>query len=85
MSDQSPAPPDDDTSPTQFDEHAAGALPAPDPMEPVDRAEVIAEGGRKVSEWSARFLLIAAALGVLGWGLSKVWDGLLPLLLALLI
>lgn len=70
---------------SSFDEDALDALPAPDPTDPVDRADVLAEGGRTISEWAGRFLLVAAALGVLGWLLTKVWDGVLPVLLALLI
>lgn len=66
-------------------EDAIEALPTPDPHEPVDRADVIAEGGRRISEWSARFLLVAAAVFVIGLGLSKVWDGVLPVVMALLI
>ncbi|HJE51815.1 MAG TPA: AI-2E family transporter [Tessaracoccus flavescens] len=64
---------------------ASGFLPAPDPEQPVDKADVIGEGGRWLAAWAARFLLIAAAVVVIGWVIGKMWAGVLPVLLALLV
>ncbi len=61
------------------------ALPAPNPTEPVDRADVIGQGGRWLALWAGRFLLIALALAVIGWAFGQFWDGILPVLLALLL
>ncbi|MHA6524013.1 AI-2E family transporter [Tessaracoccus sp. G1721] len=61
------------------------ALPGPDPLEPVDRADVIGQGGRWLALWAGRFLLIALALAALGWAFGQFWDGILPVLLALLL
>ncbi|AQP45315.1 hypothetical protein RPIT_11335 [Tessaracoccus flavus] len=64
---------------------ATGALPEHDPNEPVDRAEVIGSGMRTLAIWSGYFLLVAAATLVIGWVFSKFWEGLLPVVLALLV
>lgn len=61
------------------------ALPAPDPMEPVDRADVIGEGAKSFAWWCLRFLIVVAALYVVGLGLSQVGQAMIPVLLALLI
>lgn len=61
------------------------ALAAPHPGEPVDRADVIGAGGRWLAMWAGRFLLVALALAVLGWLASQFWDGILPVLLAILL
>ena len=67
-----------------FDEDTLIALPSPNPEDPVDRADVIGEGGRWVAAWAGRFLLTAAALLAIGWIVGKFWSGILPALLALL-
>lgn len=64
---------------------ARNALPAPDPDEPVDRADVIGEAGRWLAGWSGRFLLIALALAVVGWLINQFSAGILPVVLALLL
>lgn len=61
------------------------ALSAPDPSEPVDRSDVIGAGGRWLALWAGRFILIALALAVIGWVFGQFWDGVLPVLLALLL
>lgn len=53
--------------------------------ETIDRADVIGEGARWFAGWSLRFLIVAAALYVAWWVLSKIWAGLLPVLLALIV
>lgn len=60
-------------------------LPAPDPRFPVDRADVIGEGAKSFAWWCLRFLIVVAALVVLGYGLSQVGQAMIPVLLALLI
>lgn len=70
---------------TQPENEPAGALPEHDPNEPVDRAEVIGAGMRTLAIWSGYFLLVAAATLVFGWVVSKFWEGLLPVVLALLV
>ncbi len=60
------------------------ALPTFDPEDPVDRADVIGEAGKWAASWAARFLLIVAALVVLGLGVKYVSGAILPVLLALL-
>lgn len=60
-------------------------LPAPDPKHPVDRADVIGEGARSLAAWSGRFLLVVAAVGVTGYGLSYLGGAIIPLLMALVI
>lgn len=67
-----------------FDEETRDALPSPDPEDPVDRAVVIGEGGRWLAGWAGRFLLMAAAVLVIGWLIQQFWSGILPVLLALL-
>ncbi|GAA4890068.1 hypothetical protein GCM10025789_03170 [Tessaracoccus lubricantis] len=67
-----------------FDEETLVALPSPDPSAPVDRADVIGEGGRWVAAWAGRFILMAAAVLILGWLAQKFWSGILPVLFALL-
>ena len=50
----------------------------------VDRSTVIAAGLRVTAAWSARFLLIGLAVAAGLWLLSKIWVGVLPIMLALL-
>lgn len=68
-----------------IEEEQADALPAPDPQHPVDRADVIGEGARSLAAWSGRFLLVVAAVGVTGYGLSYLGGAIIPLLMALII
>ncbi|MFB9732657.1 AI-2E family transporter [Ornithinimicrobium kibberense] len=51
----------------------------------VDRGQVIGVGMKAVADWSLRFLFVAAALWVLWWILGKVWVGVLPVILALIV
>ncbi len=53
--------------------------------ESIDRADVIGEGGRWFAGWCLRFLIISAAAVVIGMAIGKVWAGLLPVLLALIV
>lgn len=50
-----------------------------------DRAEILGQDGRWIAGWALRFIILAIA-GYIFWkGLGKVWTGLLPILLALLV
>lgn len=62
-----------------------GALPTYDPEAPVDRADVISEAGKWIAAWAGRFLLVVAALVVIGIGLRYVSGAIMPTLLALLV
>jgi len=61
------------------------ALPRPDADHPVDKSDVIGEAGRWLAGWAGRFLLIAAAATVAGYGLSKVSGASIPVMLGLII
>ncbi|WP_374929509.1 AI-2E family transporter [Kytococcus sedentarius] len=50
-----------------------------------DRSEVLAAGFRSVAAFALRLLLIMAALGAVLWLVGKLWVGVLPLLLALIL
>lgn len=51
----------------------------------VDRGTLILDGLRGAAAWSWRFLLVVAALAVVLYIISKIWVGVLPILLALII
>ncbi|HSP61204.1 MAG TPA: AI-2E family transporter [Ornithinimicrobium sp.] len=51
----------------------------------VDRGQIIGVGMKAVADWSLRFLFVSAALWVLWWILGKVWVGVLPIILALIV
>lgn len=84
MSDQTTEPVPATSAALPFDERTLLSLPSPDPADPVDRADVIGEGGRWMAAWAGRFLLLAAAVLALGWIARMFWSGILPALLALL-
>jgi predicted PurR-regulated permease PerM len=50
-----------------------------------DRAEVLGTSARWAAGWSLRFLVTAAALWVLGYVLSGLWTGILPIILAIIV
>lgn len=58
---------------------------APPGKEIRDRAEVIGTSTRWAAGWALRFLVMAAALAVLGYALSGIWTGLLPVILAIIV
>lgn len=51
----------------------------------VDRLEIITDGVRVLATWCLRFLIIAAAAFVVWYSLKQVWEGLLPILLAVML
>ncbi|WP_370892854.1 AI-2E family transporter [Janibacter sp. GXQ6167] len=51
----------------------------------VDRGVIIGQGVTAVSRWSLRLLIIAAGIAVLWWLLGKVWVGVFPVMLALIV
>lgn len=53
--------------------------------ESIDRADVIGEGARWFAGWCLRFLITIAAIYVVTQLLGKIWDGVLPILLALIV
>lgn len=57
----------------------------PDQVGGVDRGALILESLKGAAAWAWRFLLLAAALAVLFYVLGKLWVGVLPLLLALIV
>lgn len=66
-------------------EEERDALMSESDEEFVDRADVIGEGARWFAGWCLRFLIVCAALFVAFTALGKVWAGLLPVLLALIV
>ncbi|MGO0577857.1 AI-2E family transporter [Ornithinimicrobium panacihumi] len=62
-----------------------GASPSDRTRPDVDRGMLILHGMRGAAAWAWRFLLVVAALAVLLFLLGKLWVGVLPLLLALLV
>jgi hypothetical protein len=71
--------PDDQSAVLQSDENTGPG------DELRDRAEVIGTSARWAAGWSLRFLVIAAALWVLGFALSGLWSGILPVILAIIV
>ncbi|GGK75822.1 AI-2E family transporter [Ornithinimicrobium pekingense] len=57
----------------------------PDQEGGVDRGMLILEGLRGAAAWAWRFLLVIAALAVLFYLVGKLWVGVLPLILALIV
>ena len=53
--------------------------------EQIDRAEIIADGIRRLAAWCLRLLIIAAATFVLWYCIKQVWKGALPIILALIV
>lgn len=51
----------------------------------VDRGKVIGDAMRVTSRWAGRFIIVAIAAAILFWVLSRLWVGLLPVLLALIL
>lgn len=51
----------------------------------VDRALILGQDGRWVAGWALRFIIMAVASYILWLGLAQVWQGLLPILLAILV
>lgn len=51
----------------------------------VDRGALILQGLRRSADWAWRFLLVAAALAVFFFIVGKLWVGVLPLILALIV
>lgn len=53
--------------------------------EPVDRGVVIGRGLTALARWSWRLVLLAAGAVVVWWVLDKLWVGVFPVLLALIV
>lgn len=62
------------------------AVPPPATSAPtVDRSAVIGAGLKATAAWSARLIVTGVALFLLFWVLGKVWVGVRPILLALIV
>ncbi|WP_051255989.1 AI-2E family transporter [Corynebacterium freiburgense] len=72
-------PPHSDSG-THDDAVPGSSRPAPK----VDRALILGQDGRWVAGWALRFIVMAGAAYILWLGLAQVWQGLLPILLAIL-
>ncbi|PRQ11823.1 AI-2E family transporter [Corynebacterium sp. 13CS0277] len=53
--------------------------------EKIDRMTIIGRDGRWLASWALRFIVLAIAAYIAFLGLGKVWSGLLPILLAILL
>ncbi|UUZ43656.1 hypothetical protein LP422_12155 [Janibacter limosus] len=53
--------------------------------EPVDRGAVIGDGIARLARWSLRLLLVAAGAFIVWWLLAKLWVGVFPVMLALIV
>ena len=51
----------------------------------VDRGVVLGDGVRALATWSLRVLIIGVAVAALLWLLGKLWVGVFPVLLALIL
>ncbi|MDO5097162.1 MAG: AI-2E family transporter [Corynebacterium sp.] len=54
-------------------------------MDHIDRAEIIADGIRKLATWCLRLLIITAAAFVLWYAIKQLWRGALPIVLAIIV
>lgn len=50
-----------------------------------DRGAVISDGTARLAQWSLRLLLIAVGAALCGWLVGRLWVGLLPVILALIV
>ncbi|WP_370917292.1 AI-2E family transporter [Corynebacterium sp. CCM 9204] len=66
-------------------EEASRAFEEVQPDAPIDRSEVIAEGLREFAAWCLRLLIVSAAACMVGFVLLKFWQGVLPVVLALIV
>lgn len=60
-----------------------GAKPAEN--QGLDRGKVIGDAMLHSSRWAGRFIIVAIATAIVFWVLSRLWVGLLPVLLALIV
>lgn len=52
---------------------------------PRDRGAVIGDGFTRLARWSLRLLLIAVGAALCGWLVGRLWVGIFPVLLALIV
>lgn len=52
---------------------------------PRDRGAVIGDGFTRLARWSLRLLLIAVGAALVGWLVGRLWVGIFPVLLALIV
>ncbi|WP_427847005.1 AI-2E family transporter [Corynebacterium pygosceleis] len=73
-----------DTAETLADE-ASRTFEEFQPDAPIDRSEIIADGLREFAAWCLRLLIVSAATYMVGFVLLKFWQGVLPVVLALIV
>lgn len=57
----------------------------PDPTEGIERSRIIGHGLRSTADWSLRLIIIGVAAAAVIWLAGKVWVGILPVILALIV
>ncbi|USQ78174.1 AI-2E family transporter [Ornithinimicrobium faecis] len=51
----------------------------------IDRGKIVGDAMAVTAKWSLRFIIVCAAAAVLLWLLSKLWVGIFPVMLALIV
>lgn len=51
----------------------------------IDRGRVLGEAMMVTSRWAGRFIIVSVAVAILFWVLSKIWVGVFPVILALIV
>ncbi|GAA1436806.1 AI-2E family transporter [Microlunatus lacustris] len=86
--DRAPDQPTAVRSPTEGPPTVADDAPAaeqPGPAQPTDRSAVIGRGLQATATWSVRLVVVGIALYLLFWLLGRIWVGVGPILLALVL
>lgn len=68
-------------------ETSTGSAREPEPPgnDGLDRGDVIANGLRGTAAWSARFIIVVAALTLALWLLAQAWVGVFPIIMAIIV
>ncbi|WP_228266360.1 AI-2E family transporter [Ornithinimicrobium ciconiae] len=51
----------------------------------IDRGKIVGDAMAVTAKWSLRFIIVVVAAAILLWLLAKVWVGILPVMLALIV
>ncbi|MDU0478269.1 AI-2E family transporter [Staphylococcus chromogenes] len=78
-------PDDEHLAKTRLPEEASRTFEELEGADRIDRSFIIAEGAKELASWSLRLLLISAAGYMVWWVGKQVWQGLLPIAIALII
>ena len=73
---------DGTTTPQDSSDQTEGSAAQPD--DAVDRSTVVGEWLTMLARWSGRLIVVGVAGVLVLWGLSTLWAGLLPVILALI-